>query len=197
MNRTISLIARICRDQQGATVLEFALLLPVFAMMLMGLFDMGYNLYAASILQGSIQKAARDSTIESANPAAVDKAVSDAVKSVVPNATIMTSRKAYTSLSAVGKPEDYDDANANGTCDNGELFEDANENGMWDADQGKAGQGGARDAVSYEVTVTYPRAFAAATIVGLSENVTVRSSTVLRNQPFNQQQISAATGNCT
>jgi hypothetical protein len=46
--------------------------------------------------------------------------------------------------------------NGDGVCNAGEPFEDANANGSWDADQGKAGSGGARDAVLYEVQVTYP-----------------------------------------
>lgn len=197
MTRLRKLLVAILGEERGATVLEFALLVPVFCTMLMGLFDMGYNLYAATILQGAIHDAARDSTLEGASPAAVDKAVSDAVKMIVPNATVTASRKAYTSLSDVGKPEDFNDGNSNGKCDNGELFEDANGNGMWDADQGRSGQGSARDAVAYEVTVTYPRAFPIAAFIGMSKDVTLKSSTVLRNQPFGKQTVSATTGNCT
>ena len=39
------------------------------------------------------------------------------------------------------------DINANGTCDSGEAYEDANGNGIWDANRGRIGSGGARDAV--------------------------------------------------
>ena len=41
----------------------------------------------------------------------------------------------------------------------GEPFEDANANGTWDEDRGSDGQGGARDAVLYVVSVSYRRAF--------------------------------------
>lgn len=194
--RPLPLLRAILRDDRGATVMEFALLVPTLCIMLMGLFDMGYNLYAASILQGAIHDAARDSTLEGSTPALMDQAVSDAVKNVVPNATVTASRKAYSNLSDVGKPEDFDDANSNGICDNGEVFEDANANGAWDADQGRSGQGSARDVVAYEVTVTYPRAFPIAAFIGMSKNATLTSSTVLRNQPYNQQQAYNATGNC-
>ena len=59
-----------------------------------------------------------------------------------------------------------------------------------------SGQGGARDAVLYSVTVTYPRPFAMASLAGFSNTVTMKSATVLRNQPFGLQTQSKVTKNC-
>jgi hypothetical protein len=56
--------------------------------------------------------------------------------------------------------------------------------------------GGARDAVLYTVTVEYPRAFPMMGLLGFSETVTARSRTVLRNQPFGEQDKAVAVGNC-
>ena len=53
----------LARDTRGAAVIEFALCAPVLLIGMMGLFDMGHNMYTASIIQGAVQKAARDSTI--------------------------------------------------------------------------------------------------------------------------------------
>src|SRR5690606_28671312 len=39
-------------DDTGATIVEFALIAPVALMLLLGMFDLGYNLYTASVLQG-------------------------------------------------------------------------------------------------------------------------------------------------
>lgn len=197
MSRTRAILKRLLGEERATTAVEFALLLPVFAMMLMGIFDMAYNMYSASIVQGAIHEAARDSSIEGALPADVDNAVRNAVYNVAPNATVAISRRSYTNVADVNKPEDYDDANGNGSCDNGELFQDANSNAKWDADMGKSGQGEARDAVLYTVRATYPRAFPIAEFIGMGSKVVINSTTVLRNQPFGQQLVSNATGNCT
>ena len=39
----------------------------------------------------------------------------------------------------------------------------------------------------YTVTITYPRLFPMAKLIGLSEHVTVEARTVLENQPFGEQ----------
>ena len=191
-------LRRLVRDQSGATLVEFAMIAPALLMLLLGMFEMGYNYYMQSQLQGAVQKAARDSTIQSANgnTAAVDQRVTDAVRKIVPSATMEFSRRAYSSFSDVNRPEDFTDINDNDICDDGEPFEDANGNGSWDPNRGLDGGGGARDAVLYVVTVSYPRAFGAAQVVGLSSTFTTEASTVLRNQPWDAQEVIAEVGNC-
>ncbi|WP_225007356.1 MULTISPECIES: TadE/TadG family type IV pilus assembly protein [Novosphingobium] len=186
------------RAREAATAAEFALVLPVLVSVLMGMFDMGYNMWATTILQGAVQQAARASTLESASgqTATIDAKVTARVQQLVPSATLAFKRKAYTNFSNVSTPEDYTDTNANGACDNDEAFEDANGNGVWDADRGVTGLGGARDAVLYSATMSYPRAFPMAALVGLSSTVSTTATTVLRNQPFKLQEASTKVGNC-
>jgi Flp pilus assembly protein TadG len=186
------------RDQGGATAVEFALISPVLAMALIGLFDMGYAVYANTMLQGALQRAARDSTVEGAanRVAEINKAVIDEVRPVVPEANFTFTRKSYANFSDVGVGEDYTDANDNNVCDDGEAFEDANGNGVWDRDRGTEGAGGARDAVLYTVTMKYPRMFPMASLIGLPQVVTNSASTVLRNQPYDLQKSNAKLGNC-
>ena len=184
------------RDARGATIVEFALLAPVLLLTLLGLFDIGYNTYTSSVLQGAIVKAARGSTIEGAAPAKLDARVEAAVRDIAPNATVTFDRKSYTSFSDVGAPEDFTDLDGDGICNNGEPFEDANGNGSWDADRGRSGSGGARDAVLYTVTVSYPRAFPLAKFIGVSDRHQAQSQTVLRNQPWDEQDTSVKVGNC-
>ena len=185
-------------DIRGATIVEFAMVAPVLLMTVMGIFDLGYNMYTTSMLQGAIQQAARKATIEgsSVQSTLLDKIVGDAVHAVVPGAAMTFTRKSYSSFSKVGKPEDYTDVNGDGICNGGEPFEDANRNGGWDRDRGRAGHGGARDAVLYTVDVTYPRAFPIAPLIGMSPTFTAQAKTVLRNQPYNLQDLTVATGNC-
>lgn len=191
---------RLAADCAGASLVEFALVAPVLLVTVMGLFDLGYTMYTNSMLQGAIHKAARDSTIEGAEARAadIDKKVEGAVRGVVYHAELGFDRKSYASFSDVARPEDYSDIDMDGDCNNGEPFEDANGNGTWDPDRGSAGQGGARDAVLYTVTVTYDRPFPIASLIGQDNTFTLKSQTVLRNQPYGAQQTAAPkTGNCT
>lgn len=186
------------RDTAGVTVVEFALIAPVLLVLLMGIYDVGYQLYASSVLQGALQKAGRDSTIEGAATATstIDQRVTDQIRMVVPNATLAYTRKAYATFSNVAKPEDFTDVNSNGSCDKGEPYEDVNSNNKWDTDRGKDGQGGAKDAVLYTVTMSYPRPLAIAPMIGLGKTITVKTETVLRNQPFGTQDLSKVNRNC-
>lgn len=196
MTARIALLRRLAKREDGVTIVEFALIAPVLLMMLLGTYDLGYALYIDSMLQGSIQEAGRRSTIEGSTAASMDLIVSTSVKRVVPGATLTFTRKSYATFSDVGSPEAFTDVDANGVCNGGEPYEDANGNSSWDSDRGKAGQGGARDAVLYTAKVTYPRPFAMAGMFGFSPVVTLSSATVLRNQPFAQQSTTVTTKNC-
>lgn len=186
------------RDDRGTSLVEFALIAPVLLLLLLGMFEMGYNFYMQSQLQGAVQRAARDSTVHasSGKTNAVDARVSAAVRDIVPNATLAFTRRSYASFRDVRRVEDFTDVDKNGSCNGGEPFEDANGNSLWDQDRGTAGGGGARDAVLYIVRVSYPRAFGAAQIVGLPATFTTEATTVLRNQPWDAQEIVANVGNC-
>jgi Flp pilus assembly protein TadG len=183
-------LARLGRDDSGVTVIEFAIVAPVMLLMLFGFFDLAHTAYARSVLQGAMQMAARNSTLESGltSQTAIDQYVTDQVKSVVGSgATFTSTRKSYADFSSVGTPENYTDTNGNHQYDPGECFEDVNGNGQWDSDLGKAGQGGADDAVLYTMTVSYKRLFPMATMIGWSANQSISASTVLRNQPYGAQ----------
>ena len=184
------ILDRLKLDRDGVTVVEFALIAPALLVLLFGLFDLAYNMYTVQMLQGAIQGAARNSTLEGAggSQAVIDANVTRAVRAVAPGAMVSFARKSYANFSGVNRPEDYNDVNANNSCDNGEPFEDANGNGSWDLDPGTAGFGGARDAVLYSVTVNYRRPFPIATFIpGQSEDFNLVATTVLRNQPFGMQ----------
>ncbi|GAA4041054.1 TadE/TadG family type IV pilus assembly protein [Parerythrobacter jejuensis] len=191
MSKLTSLLRDIARDQTGVTVIEFGYCMPIFAIMLMGMFDVGFQIYAGSVLQGAVQAAARASTLESGgtNANALDTMVTDRVQQVIPGATLTFTRKNYATFSDVGLAEDFTDTVGaeDGICNNGEPFEDLNGNGNWDADRGADGLGGARDAVLYGATATFDRVFPFHEFAGIPAQITIDSSTVLRNQPFNEQ----------
>jgi Flp pilus assembly protein TadG len=183
----------LCSERRAATVVEFALIAPVLAMLLMGAFDIGHRLYMNAALQGVVQKTARDSALEggtsTAVAAALDKQVADQVRLLASDGKVTITRRFFRTYAAAAakKAETFTDTNKNGTCDAGEPYEDANLNNNWDRDGGNSGQGGAKDATVYTATVTYPRLFPFWKMVGGSGTATVSATTVLRNQPYGDQ----------
>lgn len=187
------------RDQNGATLTEFGFVAPVLILMIMGIFDMAHTQYTTALLNGAMQKAGRDLTLESAatNEVNIDQAVIDQVRNVVPDsATITLNKLSHFDFEDIGEEEEYNDDNGNMVCDDGEVFVDANNNGQWDADRGEEGIGGARDAVLYTAIVQYDRLFPMYGLAGMPQEVELRASTVLRNQPYDVQKSRSETGNC-
>ncbi len=194
-------LKRIRRDENGATLTEFGFVAPVLILMVMGIFDMAHSQYTSALVNGAMQKSGRDLTLESAGSRQddIDQAVIDQVQNVVPDsATVTLEKLSHFDFSDIGEAEEWtDEGTLDGICNNNEVYVDANGNGQWDSNRGTSGIGGARDAVLYTAVVTYPRLFPMAGLAGLPENVEVRASTVLRNQPFDEQDRSTETGNCT
>jgi Flp pilus assembly protein TadG len=184
-------IARFGRETRGATVVEFAIIAPVMGLMLLGAFDVAHTLYMRAVLQGVLQKAARDSSLQNANDRIedIDKRIRLQVTAIANNGTIEIKRRFYRSFSdaAAARAEEWTDTNANGKCDAGEPYTDSNLNHVWDADGGNGGQGGARDSTLYTVTVSYPRFFPLYNIIDGSHVTRVSATTVLRNQPYADQ----------
>ena len=181
------------RDEAGATIVEFAIVAPVLGLVLLGAFDVAHSLYTRAVLQGLVQKTARDSALESgagaAAQTALDTRVKNQAKAMANNAEVTVTRRFYRTFTdaAAARAETWTDTNENGTCDGSEPYEDANRNNNWDADGGDAGQGGAKDATLYTVSVSYPRMFPLYNLIGGSRTTTITASTVLRNQPYADQ----------
>ncbi|GMN13618.1 hypothetical protein MTsPCn7_13940 [Altererythrobacter sp. MTPC7] len=192
----MAILRRFSNDQSGATLMEFGLIAPVLMTLLMGIFDISYNIYATAILEGAMQEAGRNSTIENATTSTIDNRVEEQVHAAVPNASITFARTAYAEYTDIGRPEDFTDLNSDGVCNDGEPFEDVNANGVYDTDRGLSGQGGARNAVVLKATMTFDRFFPVASFVGLPSTYTTSSTTVLRNQPYDINEVAPATENC-
>ncbi len=195
------LLRRLRRDRDGVTLVEFAIVGPVLILMIMGLFDIAHSQYTSSVLYGAMQKAGRDLTIEtaSAQESNIDTRLREQVASVMPNGAQVTIEKlSHFDFADVGMAEDYTDQNGDRICNANEPYVDSNNNSRWDANRGRSGIGGARDVVMYSATVTYRRMFPLYGMIGLPQNMTMRASTVLRNQPFDQQGERVTTvRNCT
>lgn len=187
MTRRFLLAHRLGRHERGVAAIEFALTGPVFLLLLMGIFDYSWQFYARQVLQGSVAKAARDSTLEinAKSQSKLDERVRHAVHNVFPNAEVSFSRKAYDNFDDVGNPEPFKDNNGNKVRDANECFEDINGNGVWDSDRGRTGNGGADDIVLYTASMKIKRVLPVWRLLGQPQESTMTATTVLRNQPFN------------
>lgn len=182
--------ARLLREERGATLPEFAMILPTFLLLLVGIFDIGQTIYVRSVLQGAVQQAGRNAGLESGltNLTAIDNYVRNQMEPVaISNATFNFQRKNYYTFSDVGRPEDFTDTNNNDVYDTNECFVDENGNSQWDDDVGKGGLGGANDVVLYTATVNYDRIFPLWKLINDDEQMSLSATTILRNQPFGSQ----------
>lgn len=191
----VRLMRRFRSNRRGTTTIEFAVIIPTLMVVIMGLLDFTYRLYATSILQGAVQKAARDSTLEmSANQTsqdAIDTKVRNAVKDingVITDSSFTISRQNFENFTAAGKMEAS--TGPGGLCATGYVYVDKNNNSVWD-NGGNAGQGGADDVTLYDVQVQYKALFPINALFGASNMQTIRAKTILRNQPYNTQAVRA------
>lgn len=202
----IARLARLRRDRRGVTIVEFGFVAPVMLMLIMGLGDLLYQVYAQSVLNGEVQKAGRDSGIEggAANTTTLDAKVVQRMTPIVKNlspscattttgATWCSTRKSYDSFTEV-RAEPFTDGDGDGIREPGECYTDQNGNGAWDADPGNTGQGGASATAYYTMQISYPRIFPVAGLLGWPSKQTISATTLLKNQPYaTQTEIADAT----
>lgn len=187
MIRFPSLLRRLRRQQKGVAAIEFAMVGPLFFLVLMGSMDFGLQMYANLVLRGAVSDAAREATLEgnATDQTALDNAVREKVRLIFKDAELTFDRKAYESYDQIGDPEPFTDANNNGQYDPGECFEDLNGNRTWDSDRGTSGNGGAEDVVLYSATMDFERMLPVWRMLNLDKNAKLTATTVLRNQPYN------------
>ena len=180
------LIRALRRDARGATLVEFAFILPALCVLLLAIFSLGYRSYAASVLQGAIQEGARMATVGNVTQAQIDARVRYRLSNFAGSrSTITITTSSYYDFTGVSMPERItSDTTPIGTYNVGDCYEDANNNGTFDLDRGRAGLGYADDIVRYQVTMTYPQIVPIGRFLGWSDTETITASTALRNQPF-------------
>lgn len=192
------MVRQLRRDAEGATIVEFAIVLPLFMVFLVGLMDIGQMVYGKSVLTGAVHRAARASATEMRNVTQADATVLAAIRPVLPGVTIASSRTSYYDFSDIGRPEKWNDANGNSTCDNNEVYTDENRSGQWDEDVGKQGSAGdANDVVVYRVTASFEPMFKVPFLPERWSDRTLSATAVVKNQPFgNQTDYGSTAGSC-
>lgn len=179
--------ARLTRCRAGVSATEFALLAPVFILMLVGSLDMTQMVYANAMLRGAVEQAARDSSLETGDTTAADEMVADTLRPILPGVLIISSRVSYYDFADIGRPEKWEDRDLDGTCNDGEPYTDENNSGAWEPDIGVVGNGGAGDVVIYTVEAQYEPAFRVPFADALTGGRTLTATSVRKNQPFARQ----------
>jgi len=174
------------RDERGATIVEFAMILPVMCILLLGVFDLGYRSYATSIIQGALHEAGRMATVGNVNMTQIDARVRARLSDFAgPRATIAIATESTYDFGSVRRAEKLlIDVAPLGAYNNGDCWEEVTGNTTRDDNRGRNGQGGADDVVRYEVTMTYPRIVPIGRFIGWGDTESIVASTVLRNQPY-------------
>ncbi|KRA83267.1 TadE/TadG family type IV pilus assembly protein [Altererythrobacter sp. Root672] len=190
---SLKTLRKVLTDETGSTIIEFAILAPVFLLMLMAVFDFGFLIYAKAVLQGAVEEGARSASLENTEWSSIKKRVNSQVVAVLPVGDASTDiqftfdPQYYANYNDIMLPEDFTDKNSNNQWDANECFVDRNGNGTYDTDVGMAGRGGAQDVLSISAQVTYTRIFPLWAMLGDSQTHTIMASTYLRNQPFSAQ----------
>ena len=191
------------RDQRGVSAVEFALVAPMFLSVLMATFDLGFGVYTKAVLQGAIEEAARQASLENTQWTNIESKVKNQILAVIPSSDPSTDisftldPRVYEDYDDLILPEQFTDTNSNGSRETGECYMDRNSNRQYDTDVGVAGRGGAQDVISIKASVTYKRVFPLWAMTGQSQNQLIEASTNLRNQPFGAQAARVAVSICT
>ena len=171
----------------GATAVEFALILPVLLLFIIGSIEMAINLFIGSSIESAVMEASRYGiTGTEAGVSRADRVleiVADRTYGLIDMDQVDMDTLVYESFADIGEPEPFTDQDGNASYNVGEPFVDVNGNATWDADMGAAGLGGPSDVVVYRLS--YAWGIITPMMRGvLGDSITHVSSIAVRNEPF-------------
>ena len=179
---------RLRGEEDGATIVEFALVFPVFLLAVFGAIESAVVIFVSSSIESAVLEASRHGVTGGTVPGVTREArvleiVERKTYGLVDMDRVEIETLIYASFDDIGQPEPFDDANGNGSYDPGEAFTDVNGNGQWDADMGEVGLGGPSDVVVYRVSHAW------GIMTPLMRNIMGAeighvSSVAVRNEPF-------------
>ncbi|MEH6756608.1 MAG: TadE/TadG family type IV pilus assembly protein [Parasphingorhabdus sp.] len=177
------------RNEDGATLVEFGLVIGPLMLILLGIMDVGYQGYLDTLAKSKLHEVARDASTGEMTVEQIETAVDEGLAALtLKDAKVDVTVKSYFDFTNIGKPEKLTtDVNHNGEVDPGDCFIDNNKNGVFDIDYGIPGTGGPDDIVSYQIEIETKRLFPLAKMFGWSETMKSSNSTAVRNQPYGAQ----------
>jgi hypothetical protein len=175
--------------QQGIAALEFAFVVPVFALILMGIIEFSLIMFTSAVMESATNNTARlgktgyteaDMTREEL----IINNIKERTTGLLNPNQITLHSEVYATFPEVGQPEPCISP-ASPPCSGaaGTHYVDVNGNGQWDADMAAAGHGAAGDVVVY--TASYPwHIFTPGIALIVGNTFTISSRTVVKNEPF-------------
>lgn len=184
---------RMATNNRGVAVVEFALIGPIFIVLIFLILQIGMIGWAKSSLETAVRDAARFavtgasgtlSTREASLIAGIEDRMSVFQRQYGQPITVMT--KVYPTFEDIAQPEKIVlDANSNGVCESGDQYQDYNSNGTHDTDMVKSGYGGPNDVVIYKVT------FPLEALLPMNEGMfnmgqvfNLKATAAVQNEPF-------------
>lgn len=183
-------LAGLRRDQRGATALEFALVAPLFFLMVMGTTEVGLSMFAQNVMEGATFAASRLGktgyvTSGGTQEQTIREVLNNRAGALLDTSKIVITSKVYEQFDQIGQSEPFMDANGDGVRDIGENYTDVNGNGQYDIDMGSSGLGVAGQVVVY--TVTYPWQLSTpvvSALLGHDGVINLTARTVVQNEPY-------------
>lgn len=183
-------LRRLCRREEGSTLMEFAFAAPVLVTLVIGSMEFGTIMLTSTLMESSLREAARFGItgLEVQNRTRLEeitRIIDERTLGLVDMSQANVNILVYPSFSDIGRGEDYVDGNANGVYDIGETFTDENGNGIWDADVGTAGSGESGDIVVYRLQYDWQVMTPIAShFIGTNGSIGLNASIVVRNEPW-------------
>jgi Flp pilus assembly protein TadG len=172
----------------GITTLEFAMISPVFFLLVMGIVEFSLIMFTSAVMESATSNTARLGKTGYIAPGMTRQQqlidnVATRTAGLLDRNNITVNMKTYSSFTNVNDPEPYIDANHNNNHDSGEAYTDINGNGQWDPDMGRSGAGSANDIVVYTISYPWPiMTPIVSSIIGSVFHISAR--TVVKNEPY-------------
>jgi Flp pilus assembly protein TadG len=181
---------RLLRHEEGVSALEFAIVAPVFMLLLFGIIEFALIMMVYNVMEGATAISSRlgktgYTATGITRQQTIINAITDRAGSLIDPQQLTVSTKFYKQFDQINDPEPYTDANGNGSYDAGETYTDINGNSQWDADMGASGYGSAGDIVVYQVS--YPWKLSVpliSSLVGTNGVYTITTHAVVKNEPY-------------
>jgi Flp pilus assembly pilin Flp len=181
-------IHRLTRDVGGTAAIEFAFILPLLLVAVIGCLEIAILLFLTASIETAVGQASRFGSTGGngsgiSREERVFRMISEHTYGLIDVSKMTLDTLVYPDFADIGQPEPYTDANDNGLYDAGERYIDVNGNEQWDVDMGRAGLGGPSDVVVYRVRYTWGLLTPFVQRL-MGAEITQTASAAMRNEPF-------------
>lgn len=182
---------RFLKARGGASATEFALAVPVFVLLLAGMFEIAMLSFVGVLAEGGLREASRYGITGQApdgltREERLVQIVGEHTLGLITVSPQNVTFRVYEDFEHIGTPEPYEDNNpANGQYDIGETYTDWNGNAEWDVDPGLTGVGQAGDIVLYKIEYQWEFMTKLFSVFGGDDGrIDLESTIAVRNEPY-------------